>query len=139
MPARKSPLEPISVPGRSNLAACVAAMAVLAAPAYAHHASSLDYDQSTVGTIEGAVDDIFWSNPHIHFYLTVTKDDGSTEIWDMEGPNLASLARRGVERSSVEIGDVIAITGTLGRDGARRIWAETIVKADGTVVMGEPQ
>jgi hypothetical protein len=112
---------------------------LLAAPVYSHHASSLDYEEGLVGTIEGVVDDIFWSNPHIHFYLTVTRDDGATEIWDMEGPNLASLSRRGVERGMVQIGDVIAITGTLGRDGTKRIWAESIVKPDGTVVMGQPQ
>jgi hypothetical protein len=118
---------------------CVVAFATFATASHAHHASSLDYDAGNVGTIEGVVDDIFWSNPHIHFYLTVTKEDGATEIWDMEGPNLASLRRRGVERGMVQIGDVIAITGTLGRDGTKRIWAESIVKADGSVVMGEAQ
>ena len=116
--------------------ACFAAAALFSAIVLAHHASNLDYDAAKIGTIEGVVDDIFWSNPHVHFYLTVTKDDGSTEIWDMEGPNLSSLARRGVSRDSVRIGDTIAITGTLGRDNTRRIWAETIVKPDGTVVMG---
>lgn len=107
--------------------------------AMGHHASNLDYDENTVGTIEGVVQDIFWSNPHIHFYLTVTNADGATETWDMEGPNLSSLSRRGVSRDSVQIGDTIAITGTLGRDGRKRIWANTIRKADGTVVMGERQ
>ena len=117
--------------------ACLVAAAFVASSALAHHASSLDYDEDNVGTIEGVVDDIFWANPHIHFYLTVTKDDGSTEIWDMEGPNLASLSRQGVTRDAVGIGDVITIAGTLGREGRRRIWAESIVKADGTVVMGQ--
>ena len=139
MPARKSRFDPMSVRRGSAVAAGALALALIASPALAHHASSLDYEEGNVGTVEGVVDDIFWSNPHIHFYLTVTRDDGSTEIWDMEGPNLASLARRGVERSSVQVGDAIAITGTLGRDGTRRIWAEAIVKADGTVVMGQPQ
>jgi hypothetical protein len=103
--------------------------------ALAHHASNLDYDENTVGTVEGVIFDIFWANPHIHVYLTVSNEDGSTETWDMEGPNLNSLRRRGVVRDSIEIGDEIAVTGTLGRDGTRRIWAESIVKADGTAVM----
>lgn len=114
-------------------------LGLLAAAGHAHHASSLDYDQELVGTIEGVIDDIFWSNPHIHVYLTVTRDDGAAETWDMEGPNLASLRRRGVERDMVQIGDAIAVTGTLGRDGTKRIWADSIVKADGTVVMGQPE
>ena len=121
----------------------IAAAAILTAcishAALGHHASNLDYDADKVGTIEGVVQDIFWSNPHIHFYLTVTNDAGAQETWDMEGPNLSSLSRRGVSRDSVQIGDTIAITGTLGRDGRKRIWADTILKADGTVVMGERQ
>jgi len=115
---------------------CAAVTALIASVALGHHASSLDYDEGNVGTIEGVVDDIFWANPHIHFYLTVTKEDGSTETWDMEGPNLNALRRRGMERDMVAIGDRIAITGTLGYSGRKRIWAEQIVKADGTVVMG---
>jgi Family of unknown function (DUF6152) len=103
-----------------------------------HHASNLDYDAEKIGTVEGVVDDIFWANPHIHFYLSVTRPDGATEIWDMEGPNLSALKRRGMSRDMVQIGDAIKITGTLGRDGTRRIWAETILKADGTPVM-EPR
>jgi Family of unknown function (DUF6152) len=111
------------------------ALALAASAALGHHASNLDYDASKNGTIEGVVDDIFWANPHIHFYLTVTTESGSTEIWDMEGPNLNSMRQRGVSRDMVDVGDAIAITGVLGRDGSRRIWAESIVKADGTVVM----
>lgn len=118
--------------------ACIAAPVALAATTVlGHHASNLDYDAEKIGTINGVVEDIFWANPHIHFYLTVTNDDGSTDTWDMEGPNLSSLKRRGVTREMVQIGDALAITGTLGRDGRKRIWARSIVKADGTVVMGE--
>ena len=123
----------------SVVALPILAAALLAGPAVGHHASNLDYDQSRIGTIEGVVEDIFWSNPHIHFYLTVTNADGGSEIWDMEGPNLSSLSRRGMTRDSVRIGDTISISGTLGRDGHKRIWAESIVAADGTVVMGERQ
>ena len=121
------------LPGAAGLVSLAAVTSI----AVAHHASNLDYDQSNVGTIEGVVEDIFWSNPHIHFYLSVTQDDGSTELWDMEGPNLSSMSRRGVSRDAVQIGDAIAITGTLGRDGRRRIWAQSIVKADGTIIMAE--
>lgn len=123
--------------GLSWLAASV--LLVMAATAFGHHASNLDYDENTVGTVDGVVFDIFWANPHIHIYLTVSNDDGSSETWDMEGPNLNSLRRRGVTRGAIEIGDQIAVTGTLGRDGTRRIWAESIIKADGAVVMEAPQ
>ena len=122
-----------------NAAPSIIVTAFMAHAALGHHASNLDYDADNVGTVEGVVQDIFWSNPHIHLYLTVTNEDGAEEIWDMEGPNLSSLSRRNVSRDSVQVGDTIAITGTLGRDGRKRIWANTIMKADGTTVMGERQ
>ena len=122
-----------------NVAPTIIVTAFIAQAALGHHASNLDYDADNVGTVEGVVQDIFWSNPHIHFYLTVTNEAGAEETWDMEGPNLSSLSRRNVSRDSVQVGDTIAITGTLGRDGRKRIWANTIIKADGTVVMGEGQ
>jgi hypothetical protein len=95
----------------SAIAASIVVTAFISHGALAHHASNLDYDEDRVGTIEGVVQDIFWSNPHIHFYLTVTNEAGAKETWDMEGPNLSSLSRRSVSRDSVQLGDTIAITG----------------------------
>lgn len=122
-----------------RVACSLLAAALTASAVYGHHASNLDYDADRTGTVEGVVDDIFWANPHIHLYLTVSTDDGMTETWDMEGPNLTSMRRRGVERDAIAIGDTIRVTGTLGRDGARRIWAQTIARQDGTVIMGDRQ
>lgn len=116
--------------------ACALASVATFSAAEAHHASNLDYDADNVGTVTGVVADVFWANPHVHVYLTVTNEDGTTSTWDMEGPNLASLSRRGVSRDMIRVGDRLEITGTLGRNGMRRIWAQAIVKADGTVVMG---
>jgi hypothetical protein len=125
---------------RNHLRAiCIIVGAAMAATVFGHHASNLEYDQEKIGTVRGVVDDIFWANPHIHVYLTVAQEDGSTETWDMEGPNLTSLNRRGVSREAFQIGEEIEITGTLGRDGAKRIWAQSIVKGDGTPVMASPR
>lgn len=114
----------------------LAAAATTGSAAYAHHAISLDYDAERTGTVEGVVDEIFWANPHVHYYLSVTTDEGSTEIWDMEAPNISVMTRRGISRDTIRVGERISITGTLGRDGTKRILATTILKEDGTVVMG---
>lgn len=119
--------------------AWLAAGLVAAGTAYAHHAISLDYDAESTGTVEGVVDEVFWANPHVHYYLTVMAEDGSAETWDMETPNISVMTRRGISRDSVQVGDRIEVTGTLGREGARRILATTIVKSDGTVIMGEEE
>jgi hypothetical protein len=72
--------------------ACIIATSMVIPTAFGHHASNLDYDQDTVGAIEGVVQDIFWSNPHIHVYLTVAKEDGSTEAHASRSRQLQSAA-----------------------------------------------
>ena len=44
--------------------------------ALAHHAISANYETDKVGTIDGVVVEVFWANPHVHYYLEVSKDDG---------------------------------------------------------------
>src|SRR5690606_19232650 len=117
------------------LAAGLVAAGLMTSTALGHHASNLDYDESKTGTIEGVVDDVFWANPHVHLYLKVTNANGAVETWDGEGPNLSSMRRRGVTREMIEVGEALAITGTLGRNGTKRMWAQSMAKANGTVVM----
>lgn len=104
---------------------------------YGHHAISLEYEEGRTGTIEGVVDEVFWANPHVHYYLTVTKEDGTTETWDMETPNISVMMRRGIRKDTIQPGDELTVIGTLGRNDTKRILADAIARADGTVIMGE--
>ncbi len=89
--------------------------------ALAHHAISANYETDKVGTIDGVVVEVFWANPHVHYYLEVSKDDGTTELWDVESLNLSTLIRSGWTKETVEVGDHIRISGHLGRGGIRRL------------------
>jgi thiamine monophosphate kinase len=115
-------------------AAGVLALAAAGA-AGAHHAITLNYDPDSSGTIEGVVDEVFWANPHVHYYLTVTDAEGATRLWDMETGNLNVMRSRGLTRDSIKVGDRLTVTGTLGRDGAAAILANTVEK-DGAVIWG---
>lgn len=100
--------------------------------AAAHHAFAANYDMENVGTVEGIVEEVFWANPHVHYYIQVTKEDGTTELWDGEAANLSLLAARGWDRNTIRVGDAIRVTGALGRDGIRRIQMRQVVRADGS-------
>lgn len=106
-------------------------MMALSQAAPAHHAFAANYEQGLIGTVEGRVEEIFWANPHVHFYIQVQTDAGETELWDVEWGNLTNMARRGWDRQTLRIGDTIRVTGTLGRDGNRRIWPEEIQRPAG--------
>ena len=103
----------------------------LAHYAAAHHAFAANYDMDREGTVEGVVEEVVWTNPHVHYYIQVTKEDGSTELWDGESANLSLLASRGWDRNTIRVGDEIRVTGLLGRDGKRRIQMRQVVRVDG--------
>ena len=122
---------------RTLLASTVIA-ATLATAALAHHAITLNYDPNLTGSVEGVVEEVFWANPHTHFYIVVTAEDGSTRLWDVESGNLNSMRRRGMTRDTIKVGDVIRAYGVLGRDGSAAILAEAMARGDGTLIYGDP-
>ena len=89
--------------------------------ATAHHAFSANYDINNRGAIQGVVEEVFWANPHVHFYIRVTNEDGADELWDVEWSHLKGMAERGWNRDTVKVGDEIRVTGHLGWDGTRKI------------------
>lgn len=120
-------------------AACAVAGMVIAAAAYGHHAISLNYDAERTDRIEGEVAEVFWANPHVHYYLTVTGDDGSEAMWDVETGNIIGMTRRGITRDTIQVGDRLIVEGTPGRNGSERMLADSIEQADGTLIMGDDE
>ncbi len=104
-----------------SLAVASATALVVAQSATAHHALAANYDTDNIGTIEGVVVEVFWSNPHVHYYIEVANAEGVTELWDVETSNLATVMRSGWTRETVEVGDRIRISGQLGRNGIHRL------------------
>lgn len=106
---------------RIDLPLLALAAIVAGQSAQAHHALAANYDVDKIGTIEGVVVEVFWANPHIHYYMEVENDNGQTELWDIESSNLASMLRSGWSKNTVQVGDRIRISGHLGRNGSRRL------------------
>ena len=104
----------------------------------AHHAFAANYEMDNVGTVEGIVEEVIWANPHVHFYIQVANEDGTTELWDGEASNLSMMATRGWDRNTIRVGDAIRVTGALGRDGIRRIQMREVVRADGSPLVQQP-
>ena len=97
----------------------------------AHHASSGLYDNQTIGEIEGEVSSIFWRNPHVRISITRAGENGQEEEWDIEFGSVNTLERIGVSRDLVQVGDRIAVSGSLGRNGRQAMFAELITFPDG--------
>lgn len=104
-----------------------AALAVAASGAFAHHAFVTEFDPDTEGEVSGRVVDVWWANPHIRYEVEMTRPDGSVEEWSLQPPgNLPSYRRENWTEETIRVGDTVAATGNLGRDGARKLYATCI-------------
>jgi hypothetical protein len=104
---------------RMTFAAAMLAAAVLltAAPAFAHHAFSAEFDANTPIKLEGTVAKMEWVNPHSWIYVDVKKPDGTIEQWKIEGGTPNALFRRGFTKDSLKAGTEIVVTGFRAKDG----------------------
>jgi hypothetical protein len=102
-----------------TFAAAMLAAAVLltAAPAFAHHAFSAEFDANTPIKLEGTVAKMEWVNPHSWIYVDVKKPDGTIEQWKIEGGTPNALFRRGFTKDSLKAGTEIVVTGFRAKDG----------------------
>lgn len=102
--------------------------------ANAHHAFSADYEAGKEGTVEGVIVEVIYRNPHARYYLDVSNADGTTETWDLQTMNLIALGRSGWKKDTLNVGDKVKVSGTLGRDDARKMYMEVITFSDGRMV-----
>ena len=72
----------------------LAAITVYAIPAAAHHSFAM-FDAATTVTIEGAVKEFQWTNPHSWIHVNVTDKDGKPVLWSVELGAPSGLARQG--------------------------------------------
>jgi polyisoprenoid-binding protein YceI len=80
------------------------------------------------------ITEVVYKNPHARYYLEVTADDGSTELWDLETMNLMMLGRMGWKKDTIKVGDAVTVTGILGRNNTRRMSITTVALPSGRVI-----
>ncbi len=90
------------------------------------------------GTVQGVVSEVWFKNPHVRYYVTVTDDQGAEIVWNAHGHNPVTLVRTGWMRETIQVGDRIAITGDLTRDGSPKMFIRTVELADGRVLISHP-
>lgn len=123
---------------RSAIFAILFGLALSGTPSYAHHSVSAEFDLSRRITLQGRVSKIEWMNPHVYLYVDV-QTGAKTANWACEtaGPN--TLARQGLSRTSLKIGDRVTVVGYRARDGANVASAREVVLADGRkLFVGSP-
>lgn len=110
----------------SRLALGVAALALGASVAQAHHPIQAKFDPAKEETLTGIVTSVDWRNPHAHIFMNVT-EGGSTQNWAVELESPVILKKSGWSGESLRPGDRIRVSGIVARDGTRQIWGETVI------------
>ena len=107
--------------------------------AHAHHSFAAIYDGEKAVTMTGTVTGVEWTNPHIHFSIDVTGEDGTTTRWRFEGypPNM--LVRQGWQRDvTLKPGDSVTVFGWLARSDPELGAARYVTVADGRKLAAGP-
>ena len=81
-----------------------AAVALSAAPAFAHHSFAM-FDSTKNMTLDGTIKEFQWTNPHSWIQIVVKDAAGKDVEWSIEGGSPNGLARQGWKRTSLKPGD----------------------------------
>lgn len=100
--------------------------------AYAHHSfGAFDLEQQRV--IRGAVVSFEWINPHVWTRIRPDGDIEDETVYSFEGMSPDYLGRRGWNRQTLQVGDVIEIAYFPLKDGKLGGMFLRTILADGTV------
>ncbi len=92
------------------------ALLAYAVPAVAHHAFGAEFDPDAPIRLEGPSVRVEWVNPHSWIHIEVTNDDGTKQVWMVEGGTPNVLQRRGLRRECLPIGSVLIVDGYQAKD-----------------------
>jgi Family of unknown function (DUF6152) len=109
-----------------------AALALLAAPALAHHSFAM-FDQKKIVTLDGTVIEFQWTNPHAFIEMDVIVG-GKHARWSIELNSPNNLKRQGWTRASLKTGDKIKLRANPLRNGHTGGLFLDVVLPNGTVL-----
>ena len=80
------------------------ALAVAAAPAFAHHGFSVEFDKDKCLDLTGSLSHLDWENPHAYFDMNVKEASGKIVTWHLEMITPNALKRNGTTRQDFVTG-----------------------------------
>jgi hypothetical protein len=117
---------------------CAALTTVALAPAaqlFAHHGAAAHFDPDDLVSLDGAVTEMRFVNPHAFVHFDVTSASGQTTEWRCELTGATLLRRRGWTPETIVAGQQISLVGARARREANSCAVESMVIDNATVVL----
>jgi hypothetical protein len=114
------------------LTATATAVALLCAPASAHHSVSM-FDTTQEILIEGKVARLDWVNPHMYLVVETTGPDGKPALVEGEGLGITQALVDGLDRDALKPGTPVVMRANPNRGG----WGKQVRIQDVTTQDGE--
>ncbi len=114
----------------------IAGLLALSDPGNAHHSFAAIFDRDDPIDLTGTVTKVEWMNPHAWFYIDVENENGDLENWALELGSPNHLLRRGWNRNSLQVGDVVIVVGARERDGGLIGAVRTLTLSTGESLFG---
>jgi hypothetical protein len=109
---------------------------ILTMTASAHHSHS-NYEIAEFQQLEGVVTQVHLLVPHSWLYLEVKDESGAAQQWALEATGPSGLARRGIKREDVKVGDRIKVRCHPLRDKSRGCLLGFLTPAHGDTARGD--
>ena len=109
------------------------AVLAVASSAWAHHSFAM-FDLDKEVTLEGAVKDVQWANPHVWLEVDVADGNGGTTKWSFEMGTTGMLTRAGWKSSTLKVGDRVKVVCNPLRSGDPSGRLVTVTLPDGRVL-----
>ena len=91
------------------------AVALTVSTTFAHHSFSATYETAKSITLEGAIVQFVYRNPHSFVHVDAPDAKGVSQRWAIEWAGTTQLAQAGVKRDSLKVGDKVVISGRPSR------------------------
>jgi hypothetical protein len=101
----------------SGLSLAAAVLLACAAPSFAHHAVSAEFDSSKMVTLKGSVSRVDWVNPHIFVYFDATDESGKVTTWRLQSAPPMFFKGSGLTKEKLLEGGEATVTAYPAKDG----------------------
>lgn len=104
----------------------LAAWILSTTPLLAHHNVAQTFNTEKPVPLNGTVTAVQWRNPHVLVFVDVKDDAGSVVNWKVEWLAARIIFEQGFTRNSLHVGDAVAMTACVAKDGSRNAVAQFV-------------